>query len=114
MDIEKTDAPAQMDMIASKFFSIYERNAILLSSNPVDAFTRLWTLREAYVKMRGKGFDIPLASLSCVFPHGKAHICENGKIAEDAFFSEIRDIYGYRASVCTLGEAEFSLEKADI
>lgn len=114
VDIEKTEVPAQMDMIASKFFSIYERNAILLSSNPVDAFTRLWTLREAYVKMRGKGFDIPLASLSCVFPHGKAHICENGKIAEDAFFSEIRDIYGYRASVCTLGEAEFSLEKTDI
>ena len=41
VDIEKIEAPAQMDMIASKFFSIYERNAIMLSANPVEAFTRL-------------------------------------------------------------------------
>ncbi len=114
VDIEKIEAPAQMDMIAGKFFSIYERNAIMLSANPVEAFTRLWTLREAYVKMRGKGFDIPLASLSCTFPHGKAHICEYGKVQEDAAFCEIRDIYGYRATVCTLGEKNFSLEKIEI
>lgn len=113
-DIEKAEAPAQMDMIASKFFSIYERNAIMLSANPVDAFTRLWTLREAYVKMRGKGFDIPLASLSCTFPHGKAHISEYGKLQEDAVFHEIRDIYGYRACVCTMGEKSFSFEKTEI
>lgn len=113
-DIEKIAAPAQMDMIAGKFFTVYERNAILLSANPVEAFVRLWTLREAYVKMRGKGFDIPLASLSCVFPHGKAHVCEYGKVCEDAFFHEIRDIYGYRASVCTLGETDFSMEKTEL
>lgn len=114
VDIEKIEAPAQIDMIASKFFSIYERNAVMLSANPVEAFTRLWTLREAYVKMRGKGFDIPLASLSCTFPHGKAHICEYGKVQEDAVFHEIRDIYGYRATVCTFGEKDFSLEKTEI
>lgn len=113
-DIEKIAAPAEMDMIASRFFTVYERNAILLSANPTEAFIRLWTLREAYVKMRGKGFDIPLALLSCVFPHGKAHICEYGKQCDDAFFHEIRDIYGYRASVCTLGETEISVEKTEL
>ena len=76
-----------------------------------DAFCRLWTLRESYVKMTGKGFDRGLAPLAMVFPGGTPKIKVDGKILDDVFFTEIRDVYKCRGAVCTKCKAEYSIEK---
>lgn len=111
VDVEEIASSAGMIGIANKFFTVFERSAIALSPSPEEAFCRLWTLRESYVKMLGTGFDRGLAPLACEFPDGVPKIKDNGKLCEDVFFTEIRDIYLCRGAVCTRGEAEYSIEK---
>lgn len=114
VDIENTLAPHETMAIANKFFSRNEYVAMMLSPNPDEAFCRLWTLRESYVKMRGKGFAIGLSTLRCDFHRGVCTIYENHILQEDAFFREIKDVKGYRISVCTKGECEHSTEEIKI
>ena len=114
IDIEEIGSQAGVIEIADRFFTTLEKSAILLSPSPEEAFCRLWTLRESYVKMRGTGFEFGLAPLSCSFPHGVPKMTENGKLQDDAFFTEIRDIYLCRGAVCTLGESEYSIKKTEV
>lgn len=113
-DIEEI-AEAQTVMgIADRFFSMLERDAIALSPSPAEAFCRLWTLRESYVKMRGTGFDRGLAPLACEFPGGVPKMKIDGVIQNDAFFTEIRDVFGCRGAVCTQGKTEYSVQKLSL
>lgn len=86
VDIEKIEASHNMMGIANRFFSLPEYNAMLLSQNPKEAFCRLWTLRESYVKMRGTGFDIGLSTLRCDFHRGVCSIYQDEILQTDAFF----------------------------
>ena len=61
--------------------------------------------------MTGKGFDRGLAPLAMVFPGGTPKIKVDGKILDDVFFTEIRDVYKCRGAVCTKCKAEYSIEK---
>ena len=110
-DLEEIAEAQTVMPIADRFFTPLERDAISLSPSPAEAFCRLWTLRESYVKMTGKGFDRGLAPLAMVFPSGTPKIKVDGKIREDVFFTEIRDVYKCRGAVCTEKEAEYSIEK---
>lgn len=114
VDIENTTAPHETMGVANRFFSRNEYAAMMLSPNPNEAFCRLWTLRESYVKMRGKGFAIGLSTLRCDFRRGVCSIYEEHILQQDAFFREIREIPGYRVSVCTKGECEHSVEEIKI
>lgn len=114
VDIEKIDAPHDMMGIANRFFSLLECNAILMSPNPKEAFCRLWTLRESYVKMRGTGFDIGLSSLRCDFHRGVCTIYEKEIPQHDACFRELKAIHGYRGAVCTQGECSEELCRIEI
>lgn len=114
VDIENTLAPHETMAIANKFFSRNEYVAMMLSPNPDEAFCRLWTLRESYVKMRGKGFAIGLSTLRCDFKRGVCFMYENHILQDDAFFREVKDVKGYRISVCTKGECEHSTEEIKI
>jgi 4'-phosphopantetheinyl transferase len=114
IDIEKIDQAKSFVEIAERFFSIYEKNAILLSPNQSEAFCRLWTLRESYVKMRGIGFEVGLSSLKCDFHRGKASIYEKDVLQEDAFFDEIKNIEGHRASLCTNKEVVHTVMKIEL
>ncbi len=110
-DIEEIAEAETVMPIADRFFTPLERDAISLSPSPAEAFCRLWTLRESYVKMTGKGFDRGLAPLAMVFPGGTPKIKVDGKILDDVFFTEIRDVYKCRGAVCTGCKAEYSIEK---
>ena len=107
-DIESTTRPHEAMGVANRFFSRNEYAAMLLSANPNEAFCRLWTLRESYVKMRGKGFAIGLSTLKCDFHRGACTISQDHIPQTDAFFKEFRDVPGYRISVCTNAPAEHS------
>ncbi len=111
VDIENVSAPHDAMAVANRFFSRNEYAAMMLSPNPNEAFCRLWTLRESYVKMRGKGFAIGLSTMRCDFHRGVCSMYENHILQEDAFFREIKDVKGYRISVCTKGECEHSVEE---
>ena len=108
VDIESTARPHEAMGVANRFFSRNEYAAMMLSANPNEAFCRLWTLRESYVKMRGKGFAIGLSTLKCDFHRGVCTIYQDHLPQSDAFFKEFRDIPGYRVSVCTNEAAEHS------
>lgn len=110
VDIEKIDASHDMMGIANRFFSMMEYNAMLMSPNPAEAFCRLWTLRESYVKMRGLGFDIGLSTLRCDFHRGVCSIYENERPQADAHFQEFKEISGYRGSICTLQEVSHEVK----
>lgn len=114
LDIEYIEQPKHMEQIVNQFFSNFERGAILLSAEPAEAFLRLWTLRESYVKMRGTGFATGLSTLSCSFPGGEARISESGVAQEDASFIEMRNIYGWRTAICTKGKVKHTCEKIEL
>lgn len=109
VDIETTQRPHEAMGVANRFFSRNEYAAMMLSANPNEAFCRLWTLRESYVKMRGKGFAIGLSTLKCDFHRGVCTIYQDNLPQTDAFFKEFRDIHGYRVAVCTNEAAEYSI-----
>ncbi len=60
--------------IAKRFFTVNECNFIKTSKEPSEAFCKIWTSKEAYVKMLGVGlskslrsFDVTDKSLGCCF-----------------------------------------------
>ena len=108
VDVESTQRPHEAMGVANRFFSRNEYAAMMLSANPNEAFCRLWTLRESYVKMRGKGFAIGLSTLKCDFHRGVCTMHQDNLPQTDAFFKEYRDVPGYRISVCTNEPAEHS------
>ncbi len=111
IDIEQINKTHGAMAVANRFFSVKEHAAMLMSPNPNEAFCRLWTLRESYVKMRGLGFEIGLSTLKSDFHRGVCSMYENGILQADAHFHEFRTVPDYRISVCTKGEAEHSIEK---
>ncbi len=111
VDIEQISKPHEIMAVANRFFSTKELAAMLMSPNQNEAFCRLWTLRESYVKMRGKGFEIGLSTLKCDFHRGVCSIYESGILQKDASFHEWKTVPDYRISVCTKGEAEHTVEK---
>lgn len=114
VDIEDVNAPHDVMQLSSRFLSTLESDAVMMSENPNRAFCRLWTLRESYVKMRGRGFDIGLSTLRCDFHRGKASIYEGGVLQEDAFFKEIYGVIGYQASVCLKEERDVEVKRIEI
>ena len=64
VDVENVNRITPCDEIAKRFFAgaeyEYFRNAPPALRR--DAFFRIWTLKEAYIKAEGKGFSIPLDS----------------------------------------------------
>ena len=114
VDIEQISKPHEIMALANRFFSTKELAAMLMSPNQNEAFCRLWTLRESYVKMRGKGFSIGLSTLKCDFHRGICSIYESGILQQDARFHEWKTVPDYRISVCTKGDAEHTIEKIQL
>lgn len=64
-DVEEARQPAPLD-VASRYFSAHELAALraLPAAAQPDRFYALWTLKESYIKGRGLGLRLPLASFS--------------------------------------------------
>ncbi|MBN1272594.1 MAG: 4'-phosphopantetheinyl transferase superfamily protein [Candidatus Aminicenantes bacterium] len=74
-------------------------------SESLKRFYQLWTLKESYIKMTGKGFDTSLSSFA-VKPHpgGKYSVVVDGMKQQGIFFREYDIDQEYRLSVCALNE----------
>ena len=63
-DIERNvNAPLE---IAEHYFHSTEREYIEAASDPGKAFFTLWTLKESYMKMTGRGMSLPLDSFEII------------------------------------------------
>ena len=73
-DIEKiVDAPLE---VSDRFFHLKEAEYIRSAEDKNRAFFTLWTLKESYMKMTGKGFSIPPETIGFILD-------EKGKIQSE-------------------------------
>ena len=101
-DIERNvNAPLE---IAEHYFYAAEREYIEAASDPGKAFFTLWTLKESYMKMTGRGMSLPLDSFEVV-PTAEGFVL--GKSSERPCFFETMEFDGYIFSVSS--ERAFSL-----
>jgi 4'-phosphopantetheinyl transferase len=66
VDVEDRERGGKLLDVAERFFSPYEVAALrrLPENEQLDRFFFYWTLKEAYIKARGKGLAIPLSQFS--------------------------------------------------
>lgn len=109
-DIEEiVDAPLE---IADRFFYSGEAEYIAASEDKSRAFFKLWTLKESYMKMTGRGMSIPLDSFEVV-PAGNGFVL--GKSSEKPCIFQTMEFDGYIFSIAVSfsGEIDFDLTRAD-
>ncbi len=96
-DVEKVK---EVDLkLAKRYFHDEEIKKIFSYEKDVDridAFFRLWTLKESFVKAVGKGLAIPLNSFSVNLDNPPKIVGEK----DEFFFSEINCFDGYKCAVC--------------
>ena len=101
-DIERNvNAPLE---IAEHYFYSAEREYIEAASDPGKAFFTLWTLKESYMKMTGRGMSLPLDSFEII---RKDQGFVLGKSPERPGFFRTMEFEDYIFSVCM--ESDFSL-----
>lgn len=106
-DIEKNDnAPLK---IAEHYFYSSELDYIKTANDKNKAFFTLWTLKESYMKMTGRGMSLALDAFEVV-PTADGFIL--GKSQKKRGFFRTMEFDGYIFSVCN--EKEFELEQMEI
>lgn len=106
-DIEKNDnAPLK---IAEHYFYLSELEYVKTADDKSKAFFTLWTLKESYMKMTGRGMSLALDAFEVV-PAADGFIL--GKSPEKRCFFRTMEFDGYIFSVCN--EKEFKLEQMEI
>ena len=105
-DIEKAvNAPLE---IAEHYFYSSEREYIETAADPGKAFFTLWTLKESYMKMTGRGMSLSLDSFEiCREADGFAL----GKSSEKRGFFKTMGFEDYIFSICN--ETDFTLSDTD-
>lgn len=98
-DIEKI---SRADLkIAKKFFAESEYSDIISLSGDAlqaEAFFRLWTLKESFLKAIGTGLKTPLNSFALDLNSGNFYFKDTEK---NYFFKEFSELDGYKCSVCS-------------
>lgn len=102
IDAEKVDRTVSATDIARRFFADAEVRQIeaLPAHSQRDAFFRIWTLKEAYVKACGRGFDLPLREFWFEIGKGAVRVTPTGEWK----FWEHEPAEGYRMAVAALGD----------
>ena len=65
--------------VVRKFFTTNEQNEILNSANKEYDFTRIWVMKEAFVKMKGIGISYGLMNVDTTKIKEKIELIENEK-----------------------------------
>jgi 4'-phosphopantetheinyl transferase len=85
LDLEpwRDDAPAEL---IEACFTARERAALaaLPASYQARRFVELWTLKEAYIKARGLGLDLPLELITVELDHGPPRLVLDPELGDDA------------------------------
>ncbi|MEE1155169.1 MAG: 4'-phosphopantetheinyl transferase superfamily protein [Acutalibacteraceae bacterium] len=109
-DIEQIDKP--LEDVAKRFFTENEYRYIFkntLDSEKAERFYRIWTLKESYLKLTGKGLSGGLDSFSIkinnennvlVEKNSNQNICKDNVSTDTVFFKEY-DFKNYKIAVCS-------------
>lgn len=97
--------------IASKFFTLEENIQIDQSYDPDRTFTRLWTLKEAFLKCIGTGIGRNLRKTSINLNGGDIRVDQN--INNNPYYFKEYNIEGYQLSVCS-EDNEFEEKLIDV
>lgn len=91
--------------IAERFFSEEEKHWLfsLPEEGRINAFCRIWALKESFIKTTGDGLRLPLEEFS-VLPGEKIEfLCPPGYAGREYSFFEKTDIPGYSCACCVEG-----------
>ncbi len=86
IDVERSPAPPDADLISERFFSPAEAAELraLPVSERASAFLACWTRKEAFVKARGDGLSLPLDAFDVGFAPGQpCRLLRTGWSAEE-------------------------------
>lgn len=101
IDVEKTREPQYR--IAERYFSESELSdlEILAGQEKIDYFFDLWTLKESFLKLLGKGLTRSLGSFSIGKAHDRFILLEGNDTGKEVFFYQYDLAPGYKLSVCS-------------
>jgi len=94
IDIEHTDRKADWTGIAKRFFTENEQEIFFQLDKNIqeDAFYKIWTRKEAHMKVTGKGLSLSPTQFEISIPPKPAEFIRNLKF-EDNNFYKMQDIY---------------------
>ncbi len=121
VDVENVNRKTSHDELAQRYFAAAEYDYLrnLPPHLQREAFFRIWTLKEAYIKAEGKGLSIPLASFSFRFSadHPAQVTFESSRESNPDHWSfyEFQPAPDYRISLAArnAGYASFHVERLD-
>jgi 4'-phosphopantetheinyl transferase len=101
IDVEEIKEPVYR--IAERYFSRVELEALnqLSDAQKQERFFDLWTLKESYLKMLGKGLTRSLGSFSIVKKINGYQLIEHNNAKENVFFIQYTIEPHYKLSVCS-------------
>lgn len=104
IDVEELKEPAYR--IAERYFSKTELENLnrLTGSNKQAYFFDLWTLKESYLKLLGKGLTKSLGSFTVSGGNGSFDLIEGNRINEGINFKQYKIDPLYKISVCSSAE----------
>ena len=95
--------------IMARFFHREEASYIAERKNDADragAFTKIWTLKESYIKALGTGLSEGMETFG-IIPNDRSVIFKTSKmthISQECFFADIEPPEGYKSSFCAVFE----------
>ncbi len=79
VDCEEFRPLRNRESIAARMFTAAEREWTDTQSDPVRAFFRIWTAKEAFIKYTGEGFSHALSDVAVDMPKGTVHSLQSGR-----------------------------------
>jgi len=106
VDIEHTDRKADWAGIARRFFTDYEQEVFFQLDETIqeDAFYKVWTRKEAHMKVTGEGLSLSPTQFEISIPPKPAEFIQNLKFEDNNFYKmqdiDLPDMYNdYHASL---------------
>ena len=103
LDIEKVDVPDFK--VAEKYFTENEKKYIQHHPSPVlrnQAFYKIWTLKESFVKATGKGLSVPFYDFEITVDK---NISISQTFTDKKYYFKVFEIDGLIVSVCSENKA---------
>lgn len=101
IDVERI-APVDLE-ISNRFFSTAEQRQIIKKSprHRLDEFINLWTLKESYLKMTGKGISQPMNDFSVLrSDSGELKIYKDNRPVEGIFLALSDQFKQHKIAIC--------------